>query len=162
MLPVVLAGMAAVGAGISIYGQIKAAQDKEEAAQFEAYLKGLQADEMMSREAINEGIMRDEAFRSGLAHQAAFSGTGREGGGIGGILTIKETTDRNIQLARRDAEFKASMLRKGADMDQKLASDLMTSGYIGAAGTLLTSSASLYGSYSNYGKPSGDTKGLYS
>lgn len=160
MVPVVLAGMALAGTALSVYGQMKEAKSKAEAAERDAYLKGLQADEMMERQAINEDIMREQNERAGLQYQARFAGTGREGGGIGGILEMRRVLNRNIELSRRDAQFKASMLRAGAESDQKLASDFMTSGYITGAGTALTGATRAYGVYHDYGPASTNSKGM--
>lgn len=159
MVPVVLAAAAVAQTGLSIYGQMKEAKNKAEAAERDAYFKGLQADEMMERQAINEDIMREQSFLAQSKYRAEFAGTGREGG-IGSVLEMRRVLNRNIELSRRDAQFKASMLRAGAESDQKLASDFMTSGYITGAGTALTGATRAYGVYHDYGPASTNSKGM--
>lgn len=136
--------IAAAGLATSLYGQISGASAKADADRKNAQIKNMEADELLSRQTINEGIMRDQAELQGLGYQSSFASTGREGAGLGGLLTIKKNLDQNLILSRRDAEFKAKMLRMGADIDLNLASDEQTAGYISGAGTLLTGAAKIY------------------
>jgi len=155
------AAVAIAGTALNIYGQISGAAARKGAAEKDAYHKRLQADELLSRQAINEQIIREQSEKAGLRYGSAFASTGREGAGIGGILEIKEAAEESIKNSRRDAEFKASMLRIGADIDTQLASDMMTAGYFSAGGTLLSSGADIYGKYDRYESKGSSEKGLY-
>lgn len=152
-----LAIVAGIGTAASIYSQISAGQKEEEAAKKKQELANQQADEILSRELINEQAIRDQAFNAEKEYGAAFSATGREGGGIGGILAIRRNTVKALEYAKRDADFKSYMLRKGAEMDTQLASDAATASYITGAGTALTGAARIYQSES---PPSSTTSSL--
>ena len=156
--------MGAVGAvlvttaAITPYATIKAGQDKAEAQEQEAYLKMLQADELEAREAINEQAILENSERIQLEYGAAVASTGFAGGGIGGILRIKRDTEQAISNARRDASFKAMMLRRGADIELNLASDTMAASYITGAGTLLSFAGNAYASKDLHRGPSKNDK----
>jgi hypothetical protein len=63
--------------------------------------------------------------------------------------------EENIANSRREAEFKAQMLRAGADIDSQLASDSITAAWIGAGGTAISSGANIYSAYNKYKKDEG-------
>lgn len=136
-VPLIAAG---IGAGLQVYGQVKGASDRAEAAQAEAVLKNQQADELLSRELINEDVMRRQAGFEEL-HTTQ----------LGQVLAIHGNLKEGLRNSRRDAEFKARMLRSGADIDTKLASDLVSSSYIGAGGTLLGLGTQVYDRFADYG-----------
>lgn len=143
----VAAGAAVVGAGVAIYGEIESGQAKANAAKLDAQLKNQQADELMSREANNEQLIQQQSERDQKDYGAAFAGSGREGGGIGGIMTIQKNTAITIANSQRDAEFKAKMLRAGANIATNLASDEVNASYITGAGTIITGAAKLSPSF---------------
>jgi hypothetical protein len=149
--------MAAAGLATSVYGQIKSGADRAGAQEYQAALKNIQANELLEREAINEQIMREKAELMSLDYGAAFAASGREGAGLGGILKIHKNVEDSIANSRRDAEFKARMLRAGAEIDTKLASDLVSASYVGAGGTILTGVAKAYDIYAG---PSSKTRSL--
>lgn len=142
-----LAIAAIVAAGVEIYGQVSAANARADAESRQAQIQRLQAQELLDREGINEQLMRDQAGRASLEYGAFQGSTGVEGGGIGAILRLKSDTEQNIANARRDAEFKAKMILMGAQVNDQLASDTMTAGYLQAAGTALRTGASVYDMY---------------
>lgn len=156
-LTIFLVGSAVAGSGLTIWGQVSAANAQEEAARKNAELKAVQAEELLARQAINEQIMRDKAEESGLLYGASFASTGREGAGVGGILRIRRDAEEAISLSRRDAEFKARMLRAGADVELSLASDAVSASWISGAGTLLTTGAQ---AYNTFRKPSSTPQSL--
>ncbi len=134
-----LGGLFLLGTVMSAYGQISSASAQAEAQRADAAAKRLQADELLARQAINEQIMRDQSERMESSAGSGSAMSGLEGGGLGGIMSIRKTTLENIALSRRDAEFKAKMLRMGADVQSELASDMMTAGIISGAGTVAQS-----------------------
>jgi hypothetical protein len=142
-----LGAVAAVGVGTKIVGDIVGANAQADAAKREAALKNQQADELLSRQSVNERIMLEQDQQAEHEFGAAFASTGREGGGIGGMLTIHKNTLDAIANTRRDAEFKAQMIRAGAESDIQLASDRTTASYITGAGTLLSAGAQAYNLY---------------
>lgn len=162
-LPLILAGTAIAGTGLSIYGQIRAAQAQEEAAQREAALKEMQAQELLGRQLINERIMREQGLQAESNYATSFASSGREGG-LGGQVQIYTNTMESIRNSRREAEFKAKMLRMGADIELGLASDRKTAGYITGAGTAIGAIPQLYSSLRGPGKvtslPGGEKSGF--
>lgn len=160
MLPLAFAALAAAGTAFSVFGKISEANARSEAAEREAELKRRQARELLLRQSINESIMREEAVRSGLS-LASRNSRGESGGGIGSLLTVKKETEQNILLSRREAEYQAEMIRRGADVNMKLAGDIKTASYIGAAGTLLSSAGDIYMNQNKYGKPGGTSESLW-
>lgn len=140
-------GVAVVAAATAIYGAVSAASAKASADKTNASLKNQQADELMSREMVNESLIQDQSFRSQLQYGAAADSTGVGGGGLGGLLTIQKNTAITIANDQRDAAFKAYMLQQGANMDTSLASDTMTAGYITAGSTLLNGVGKAYDAY---------------
>jgi len=143
----VAAGVAIVGAGVSIYGQISGANAEADARKEKAALDEQQAAELESREAFNEIQIRDSSRINQLNFGSRAAGSGSEGVGLGGQLEIQRQTDLTLQVSQRDAAFKARMIRSGAAIETQLASDAQTAGYISAAGTLLTSAAKGYSLY---------------
>jgi hypothetical protein len=144
----VLIGMAIAGGTANAAGQVSAAKSQAEAAQKDAAIKNMQADELLSRQQINEQIMREQADRLELGYGSLAADTGGAGTGIGGVLKIRQDVEQNISNSRRDAEFKAKMLRAGAAVETSLASDGVTASYLGAGGSILGGAASAYKLYS--------------
>jgi hypothetical protein len=146
--------IATVGTGLTIYGELSAASSRADAAQKNAAIKQQQADELLARQSINEGIMREQADSSSHSYVAGFAASGREGAGLGGVLKIKKDLEDNITNSRREAQFKASLLRQGAEIDSQLASDTMTAGYLSGAGTLLSGVGNDFNYVNKYNKTS--------
>lgn len=143
----ILAGAAVIGSGLEVYGNIKAAQQKSDAVKAEAALKEAQANELLDREKINEGLMQEQESSIESGYVSAFADTGREGGGIGGVIKLRNQLQKNIDISRREASFKAQMLRAGANIDTTLASQQLSASYIGGAGTILTRGAEAYSAF---------------
>ncbi len=139
-----LIGSIVGGTGLNIWGNISAASAQAEAAERQAAMKHAQAGELLARQSINEDILHRQGEELQSQYIASFGSTGKQGGGIGGALRIKKDIDENIMLSRREAEFKASQLRAGADIDTQLGSSLMTSAILGSVGSALTSGAQAY------------------
>lgn len=153
--------ISALGILFSGGSQIAGGAARRAASEADAAAKNRQADELLAREGINEQLMLDQSFQAEQNYGSAFAMTGKEGGGIGGMLTIHKNTLASIANARRDAEFKASMLRAGAEVDTKLASDLQTAGVISGAGTIISGAADLGWKYSQYGKKQSSNGSLW-
>ena len=142
-MPAVAAGALILGTGIKVYGALKGASDQANIEEQKAGFAREQADEVLARESINEGLRNDAAFRNKLSFGAAYAGTGKAGVGIGSMLEIQRQTDLQNALSKRDAEFQAAQLRKGAALQEDLAGNTRTAGYISAAGTLLGSAGKI-------------------
>jgi hypothetical protein len=156
-----LIGASILGLGLNLWGTLTGASAQASAAEANARAKAQQADELLAREQINEDIMREQSRRSELSY-ASGAAMGESGGGIGGILTMKKDLETSINNSRHEADFKAKMLRAGAEIDSNLASDMQTAGALSGAGTLLSTGADFYSKWKKYGSPNADTtKGLW-
>jgi hypothetical protein len=153
MIPLIIAG---VSAGFSIYNSIKSAEAQAEAAEQNAQIKTMQANEILARQRINAGIMREKADRMGSDYVAAQGSSGLVGAGVGGAIRVKRETEQNIALERRDAEFKAKMTMLEAQNYNDQAADSRNAGYWQAGSTLLGAASSAVSPY----KPGG-TQGLW-
>jgi len=145
------------GAGIQLYSSLSAAGAQRDAMERDAFLKGMQADELLARELINEQIMREQAEDVKKTYVSRAGSMGGGGLGLGGVVKMKYNLERTIANSRRDAEFKARMLRAGADIQTQLASDVYTAGLIGAGGTILTSAGKAHDRFS----PKKDPESLF-
>ncbi len=133
-----------VGAGLGIIAGLFAASAQADAAEREAQMNEMRANELLERQKINEGIMYKQSGVAQHEFGAAFAATGKAGGGIGGQLTIKRNFEESIINSRRAAEFQANMIRMGAEGSRQAASDARTAGWIGAAGTALNAAGTYY------------------
>lgn len=143
-MPLALGIIAGVGAAVQLYGMIAGAKAQSNAAERSAYFKHLQAQELIERQQINEQIMREQAVDAQKDWGSSAAGTGFAATGLGGKLRIHQRMQEAIEHTRRDAEFKARMLRAGGDIESGLASDQMTAGYISGFGSLLGTAARIY------------------
>lgn len=139
----ILGGMALLGAGVNAYGQVSAAQSQEEAQIKAAELKREQAKELLSRQSTNEGIMRERLTRT-MKDINNLVDSGSSTGTVVAIAEYQRDAEAAILDSRREAEFKARMLREGADIETDLASDLVTGAYFSGAGTILTGAYKAY------------------
>lgn len=139
--------IAGIGVATQATGMVVNGIAQADAAERNAALKNAQADELLAREEINQELMREQAFQAEQNFGSAFAMTGKEGGGIGGMLTIHSQLERNLRLSRREAEYKAKILRAGGDIDRQLGSDLQTAGWITGAGTLIGGATNIYQRY---------------
>ena len=169
-----MAGLAVAGAGMQVTSMLTGAAAKKAAAEQDAFLKNQQADEMLRRQAINEVLMQKQILpmkeqASEVSGNLRTTGASFGNSGVGGEMAVQKELNRNLTtlqtnlfLSRRDAEYRAAQLRAGANIDTQLASDLMTSSYIGAGSTVLTTGAGAYDKFSKYGPPSGTSSSLWS
>jgi hypothetical protein len=146
-----------IGTGIQIYSQMQSAEKQAAAQRREAAMKNAQAQELETRQAINEQIMSDREKSSEL-YAGIDNGTTR--GTLGGIMRLRQDLFKNIDTSRREAQWKAAMLRSGADADQKLSSDIIATGQLQATGTALTAAGNTYSTLSAGSRPSSDTRDL--
>ena len=137
----VAAGAAVAGGGLSAYGAITSAQDQSNLDNERAQVAQKQAQEIAQREASNETIRDQQAYRGQLQFGSQFSGAGKSGTGIGSQLEIqRQATQANV-ISNEQSQFQEQMLNQQAGMDTALASETMTAGYISAASSLLGGAA---------------------
>jgi hypothetical protein len=132
--------IAAVGAAISIYGQIKGAEADAEAMRREAASRELEAQEILKRTKINQEIVQEEGDIL-MGNQQTFFSMG--GTMVGSPLMVLARTAHGIAREKRnmqmESEFRASQLRSGAAVSRDLADQRQSAGYLQATGTALTS-----------------------
>lgn len=146
-----------IAAGAQAYGMIDSANQANEAKQKELELKRQQAAEIDARQAINEEILS----RQGQQHIAQTESSGNKYGntGPGFHLEAMHNLQEAILLSRRDADFKARMLRAGIGVESQISSDQVNASYIRSGGAILGGFSQAYGNTSRYGAPS-DPKSL--
>lgn len=146
------AGMAqaagqATGGIISAYGTIAAAQAERDAQLKVNALRNQQAQEILDREKINEEIAQRQGnldIADALASRSV-SGAGGGTGSTGFDVYLHQNLAQQLSLMRRDAEFKASMIRANAAIDMGLADANVRASYIGAAGSILSGGSAAAG-----------------
>lgn len=136
-------GAAAAGTALSVIQGLSAASSQADAKRQDAAFKQQQADEILAREAINRTAIENQVKHDQSLYAASFASAGWADGGIGGQIEIFNRAQEVISNSRREAQFKTDMLRKGAQMDFNLASDIVTSSYYTGAGSILTTGAKI-------------------
>lgn len=142
----------AAALAVSVYSKLSGDAAQREAQERDLELKRLQADELEGRQAINEEFLRKRGLEAIARAQTAAEGTGNVG--VGFRLKALHNLQEAIEFTRRDAYFKAMMLREGANIQTGLISDQATASYIGAGGTILAGAANIYGRQQMYSAPS--------
>jgi len=135
----IFGGVAAGGTIFSAIGQQQAAEEQAQAAEADQLVKNIQATEISERARINDAEARRQAAEFKGVQLTAFARAGV--GGKSKLLLISQAQTRLKReriLAFRDASFRASQLRRGADISGQLASGTRAAGQIAAGGTLLT------------------------
>lgn len=138
------AGTAIAGAGLQAYGAIKSAQDEADFDNKKAALQIAQANELQQRQMANDVINQNAAYQAKLDFGSAYAASGKEGAGVGSQLEIQRQTDLRKMIGDRDAAFQEAMYRSGAAMDQQLAGETKTAGYLNAAGAVLGGAGKAY------------------
>jgi len=147
----ILGATAAVGTGVQIAGQLSEALARKEYAREQARIANLQATELLERQVINEGILRERGEE--LITRIGGSTSGLATSGVGQILKVKQDIEQNILLSRRDAEFKAQMIREGAEAQMELESDRFTGSILTGVGTGIVGGVGLYNQLKPSRKP---------
>jgi len=126
----------AVGAGIKAVGSIKAGNAKKRQAERQAALQDQQAEETINRAETN--VLALKRQREGLkgAQRSGFAKGGVELSGS--ALEVLEDTntqfDRDVVNTRRQAQFDADQIRRGAQITRAEGKAAKTAGILGAVG----------------------------
>lgn len=142
--PVSLGMIASVGitAGAKIVGAVGESQ----AAQKDADLKRLQADEAEKSGARQEKLLRQQGQQ---IEGTQVSGYAKAGLDLSGSpLLVLEDTARQVEeqalVVQHDTAFRAGQLRQGADLADQLGQINLVSGLLNAGGTVLGGAAKAY------------------
>jgi hypothetical protein len=132
----------AAGIGLAIQGggAIASGNAQRDAAERDSYNKRLQALEVERTEAVKTQLMRQTGDRLQGEQVSAYAKGGVElsGSPLLNLEATKAGVEGEIAEMQRDAAFRASQLRTGADSSVMFGNDRATAGYIGAAGGILT------------------------
>ena len=160
----VAAGAAIVGAGLAVYGQIKSAQDQADLLALRQDAANSQADEIESRQRINEAFNLDSARQRALDFGSAYAASGKSGVGVGSMLEIQRQAELKNVLSRKDSYYRAAQLRLYGGSLGLEAGQTISSGYWNAGGSLMTGIGRVASSSAmqpNSGQPTGMTKPTY-
>lgn len=100
--------------------QVKAAKQQSEA-------KRLQANEILARFKLNEESLNLTKQTVTGSQIAAMAKGGGSGSSVSDLLLLEDTNmkiQRQIKMEKREADFKAESLMRGADIDMSLAGDI--------------------------------------
>jgi hypothetical protein len=142
----VTAGIAAVGTGVQIYSQIKAGNDKADAARADAANKRLQATEVIRAGEREQDLLRirGEKYKGNVAQAYAASGVELQGTPLLQLEdTAKQITSESIALEHA-TQFRADQLRRGADLEEQQAGNYLDEGLLGALGSGLQGAGRAY------------------
>lgn len=138
-------GTAVAGTALSVYGQLKAANAEQEAAQREADNRRLQAEEVLRRGKEKEITLTHQGEQLLGAQATGFgkSGITLEGSPLLAMETARNAITRDILESRRDSQFRADQLIRGADAQTILAEQRREAANWNVAGTILTSASNV-------------------
>lgn len=141
-----LTALAVGSALVSAYGQYKSAKAQAEASREQAQLNFLKAEEILSRNTINNELIQGSALVQVGTQQTQIAGSGATMGYSERRL-LRDTMEkaaRQIQMNNRAAEWEARMTRLGAESQIKSADQIQTAGTINAIGTAVFGTARAY------------------
>ena len=104
----------------------KEAAAKERALEERSAAKRLEAEELLERSEINAQSLRREGEDIKAAQVGGFAKAGVDvssGSPLSVLLDTNVKLSRELGLQKREADFKATQLRRGADIDLELAGD---------------------------------------
>lgn len=146
-LEVILPYLAAAGAAVGAVGAVTAAQNQSDAEKYNAGIA-----EQNAKTAQVEGNQQEEQLRQrarqAIGRQLAAtseSGTGLSGTNLDLLNSSIYNMHADVANLRYETALKASGLNAQASLDRSQASSTMASGYLSAAGRLLSASGSYTG-----------------
>lgn len=137
-----------IGAAINAGSSIAKGQAAKKSANEQASLKRAQAKELLARTELNV----QETFRQGerLKGQqvTSFAGSGVDLGSSSVLAMLEDSAGqirRDVYNMRKEANFDADQLMKGAEFDVRAGKRAATMGFIGAGTSLITGAMSASG-----------------
>jgi len=133
--------MAALAIGstlVAAYGQYKSSKAQAEAKKQQAHLSFLKANEVLSRNQVNNELLMESALVHQGTQAAQVAGSGLAGGEASRALirNTVESTAKQIDRNNRAAEWEANMIRIGAESQIGSAEQIETAGFLGSLATL--------------------------
>ncbi len=129
------------GTAVSVYGQLKQADERASAEEKAARLKSIEAKEIMDRAAINEAAILGESQGMQDKQLSGFA-AGNVDVTTGSPLLVMQSTanfyNREIINANRDAKYRANnSILEGASLEDS-ARSTRTASYYAAVGSIIT------------------------
>lgn len=152
---VALAGLAvsAIGAGVAAYGQVEAGKAADKAAQYNAKVAENNALAAQQQAQFEADQQRKRHLRLLGRQKAAFAKSGVYGGSMEDVIYDSELGGALDELAiLYGGNVAAGNQRARALLDRMEGSNARTSGYLSAAGTILTGAGNAAGGYSRRGR----------
>lgn len=137
-----LGAIAAVGVGLQVFGQLRAARDQSNSLLRQAEISDVRANEVLERNEINNTLLREE-LHIAKGNFLAARGTLGESSTYLQLENMSRNVTRQIDLNTREAEFEANMIRLGADIDRREAKDRRRAGRLQAFTTAAGGLASI-------------------
>lgn len=127
----------AVGSALtSAYGQYKAGKDQAEAARQQARIGLMRAEEILSRNEINNGLLKEAALVQQGTQITQTFGSGKTLASTRNLVADTMTkANKQIELNTRQAEWEARMARLGAESQLASAENIEQASAINAIGT---------------------------
>lgn len=152
------AAVAAVGLVGQAVGGAMAGKARKRAAEQQAQMKREQADELLRRAKRNAvSLIKERNILKGKqASGFAKAGVEMSGSALEVLNATDETYRQEVVNARQEAQFKANQLRRGADVDMKLASDIGKANIISTAGDVVAGSVGIAEQAGAFDKPKVD------
>lgn len=123
----IAAGIMVTGAVVSYLGAEEARAQEEKAAKANAKLKKAQAVELLDRFEINSQSLERLGQETAANQQGAYIKGGVDASTGSSLLMMEDTfskIQRQIGLEKREADFKAKQLIRGANIESDLAGDI--------------------------------------
>lgn len=138
------------GTAISVYGQVKAANDKADAEQRAAELKRIESKEILDRAKINESVLGTEEIGA-ISNQIGGYAAGNVDVTTGSPLIAMEAThsyyQRELLNMQREAKFRSDQSLAGAASADTLSGEERSAGILNAAGSVITGASTAYKYY---------------
>lgn len=148
-----VAAAVAIGSALtSAYGQYKAGQAQEAAAQKQAYLNFEEASEVLRRNEINNELLRESALVTQGSQTVQSFGSGKTLASSRDL--IEQTMDsarRQIDLNTQAAEWEARMIRLGAESQLQSSEEIAEASMITSISTAGFGMANAYQNSPSYG-----------
>jgi hypothetical protein len=146
-MPWVAAAVAAVGLAASIYGQVSEADAKADAERKDASLRELEAQETQRRAQINAGLIQRQGNQVLAEQTQGYAKSGVTGSGLHRLQARTELGYlQQIDLLKQEADYRAELIRQGAQVSLGLADSTETNAAISAFGTGIAGAGSILAS----------------
>tara|TARA_R100001198_G_scaffold96512_1_gene86762 strand:+ start:1507 stop:1962 length:456 start_codon:yes stop_codon:yes gene_type:complete len=149
-----LVALSLIGAAVSAYGQMRAADSQADAMRNQAILDLERAAEVQRRRKIREKIFKQEGLEFQAKQATAINKKGIEGSSGTALLLLEETNDRikeQLVMSEKESAFEQRVARLNAGNLDSQANDIEMSGLISGLGTFAYGAGSTAAARGNFG-----------